>query len=514
MAAESHASGSTAPGSVDTAGHEASPLDSAPPPGFRLRRAATVGQPSQIRRRLTGNNPPPSAENNNNYGFSNIRRRSSTYSEYLETSADELLNPSKSTADETKKSPFVHIPLVSALLPAIAGIFFDNGADFFSDLILLAIAGIFLRWSVTQPWDWYHSAQQVRVVQDEILGGSVFESDSDLELESVSESPAAGLEDVPEGKGKEKETEMETETETKAGTRTRHAATSKNRRWEMRREAAIRELYVHELLALAWCFMFPMLAAYMLHTIRSQLSRPREGLVSDYNLVIFLCAAEVRPVSHLIRMIQQRTLHVQRIVKKDPYVRASVTGDRIQALCDRLEALEARGPVATPEASPSGSNGAVQQPSPEALQKMVESAVSRELRKAVQPELEALSRAMRRYEKKLNLLTNQSDHRIEYVEYRLNDAIALAAVAAKNSSNSQWALTGWLVEKLVTLVMFPLQAVGAVLTFPFRTASTLFRSKEKLTPEKGNRSLRNGRPPIQMQGRGGSDRLGTRVSRR
>jgi len=507
MAAESHASGSAAPGNVDTPGYEASSLDNAPPPGFGLRRAATIGQPSQIRRRLTGNNPPPSIDNNNNT-FSSIRRRSSTYSEYLETSADELLNPSKSTTDEIKKSPFVHIPLVSALLPAIAGIFFDNGADFFSDLILLAIAGIFLRWSVTQPWDWYHSAQQIRVVQDEILGGSVFESDSDLELESVSGSPTTGLGDVPEEKGKEKETETE------AGTGTKHGGAGKNTKWKMRREAAIRELYVHELLALAWCFIFPMLAAYMLHAIRSQLSRPREGLVSDYNLVIFLCAAEVRPVSHLIKMIQQRTLHIQRIVKKDPYVTSSVTGDRIQALCDRLEALEARGAVVTPDEPPSASNDVVQQPSPEALQKMVGSAVSRELRKAVQPELEALSRAMRRYEKKLNLLANQSDHRIEYVEHRLNDAIALAAVAAKNSSNSQWALTGWLVGKLGTLAMFPLQAVSAVLTFPFRTASTLFRSKEKLTPERGNRPLRNGKPPIQMQGRGSSDRLSTRVSRR
>ena len=46
-----------------------------------------------------------------------------------------------------------------------------------------------------------------------------------------------------------------------------------------------------------------MLGAYLLHTIRGQLTRPSEGLVSDYNLTIFLCAAEIRPVSHLIKMI-------------------------------------------------------------------------------------------------------------------------------------------------------------------------------------------------------------------
>ncbi|KAI3336511.1 hypothetical protein HD806DRAFT_8543 [Xylariaceae sp. AK1471] len=482
MADESYASASTTTVNATTPGN-------ASPPAFALRRAATIGQPSQIRRRMTGNNPPPSNDNNT---FANLRRRSSTYSDYLETSADELLNPSKSNAKEIKKSPFVYVPLTVALLPGAAGIFFENGAAFFTDLILLSIAAVFLHWSVTQPWDWYHSAQQVRVIQDEILGDSVFESDSDLE--STSASVATALENVPEEKGKEKETETNMKNDLPAGGKTR---------WEARQAAAVKELYLHEILALAWCFVFPVLGAYLLHTIRNQLTRPSGGLVSDYNLTIFLCAAEVRPISHLIRMIQKRTLHVQAIVAQNPHTKQDVTNDQIQALYDRLEELEARGSPKEP--SPGNS---VQ---PEVPQKLVESAVGREFRRSVQPELEALSRAMRRYEKKLTLLASQTDNKIEYVDYRLNDAIALAAVAAKNS-NSQWALTGWLIEKIVTVVMLPLQAVAAVLTFPFRTASTLFRRKGDTGLEKGLRPLRNGKLPV--QGRGSSDRVPTRVSRR
>ncbi|KAI0110402.1 hypothetical protein GGR51DRAFT_90489 [Nemania sp. FL0031] len=489
MADESYASASTSTINAANPVHEPLSIStgSAAPVGLGLRRAATLGQPSPLRRRFNGPNPPPSADNNT---FTNLRRRSSTYSDYIETSADELLNPSKSNAEENQKSPFVYIPLTLALLPAIAGVFFENGAAFFTDLILLSLAAVFLHWSVTQPWDWYHSAQQVRVVQDEILAGPVFESDSDLDSTSVSATTA--LEDVPEEKGKEKETEPKSPA---------HPA-SRNAKWEARKGTAIKELYVHEIMALAWCFLFPMLGTYLLHTIRGQLSRPSEGLVSDYNLTIFLCAAEIRPVSHLIRMLQQRTLHVQAIVAQNPYTQKVVTNDQIQALQDRLDELEARR---IPKESPTSNS--IQ---PEVPQKLVDSAVAREFRKSIQPELEALNRAMRRYEKKLNLLANQTDHKIEYVEYRLNDAIALAAVAAKNS-NSQWKMTGWLIGGITTGITLPFQAAAAVLTFPFRTASTLFRWKGQPAPEKTHRPLRNGKSSAHG---GSADRVPTRMSRR
>jgi hypothetical protein len=140
----------------------------------------------------------------------------------------------------------------------------------------------------------------------------------------------------------------------------------------------------------------------------------------------------------------------------------------------------------------------------------VESAVGREYRKTVQPELDALNRAMRRYEKKLTLLASQTDNRIEYVEYRLNDAVALAAVASKNSHS--WGLAGWLAGRTATVLMLPIQAAATVVTFPIRTASTLFRWKGQTAPEKAQRPLRNGKSP--SQGRPGSDRVPTRVSRR
>ncbi|KAI1143767.1 hypothetical protein F5Y05DRAFT_362463 [Hypoxylon sp. FL0543] len=493
MADESYATASASTSTLanNTTGQTSSVNVNAPP-GFDLRRAATVGQPTPVRRRPTVNIASPTSEN----GFADIRRRSSIYSDYsltdarrdLETSADELLNPSKSGAKEVDKSPLVYIPLTLALLPAVAGIFFENGSAFFTDLTLLSLAAVFLHWSVTQPWDWYQSAQRLRIMKDAAMTEPVFESDSDGELSSpVPES--AGPENVPDG------TRKQSESEDTLGRRTR--------RWKEQQATAMTELYLHEMAALAWCFIFPVLSAYLLHTIRGQLSRPSGGLVSDYNLTIFLCAAEVRPVAHLMRMLQNRTLHVQRIVTNNPYERQTVTVEQFQALAARLEELETR--------EITGETAAITNTRPDVPQPQLESAVAKEFRSSIQPELDALNRAMRRYEKKLTLLASQTDNRIEYIDYRLNDAIALAAVAAKNS-NSQRGLGTWLIERTVAVVLLPFQAVVAVSTFPFRTASTLLSRKSRSSAEKTQKTIRNGKLPVQA--RNGPDRVATRVSRR
>ncbi|KAI1500391.1 hypothetical protein F5X99DRAFT_419231 [Biscogniauxia marginata] len=478
---------SFAPASTST-GNAAGRASENAPSGFTLRRAATVGQPTYLRRRPTVNASPPLAAENS---FAGNRRRSSLYSDF-ETSADDIFNPSRSSAEPGKKSPFAYVPLTLALLPALAGMLFENGSAFFTDLILLSLAAVFLHWSVTQPWDWYQSAQQVRIVKDEIMTEPVFDSDSDA---ASSGTPSATT--APEESGKQKEPEGSPEKSPRAG----------NKQWEARQAAAIRELYVHEMLALVWCFISPMLGAYLLHTIRGQLTRPSEGLVSDYNLTIFLCAAEVRPVSHLIRMLQDRTLRVQQIVAQNPHTKRTVTVEQFEALHSRLEELEAHT-----ASNPTESNSSA---TPSVPQRVIETAVGREVRSTIQPELDALNRAMRRYEKKLTLLACQTDNRIEYVDYRLNDAIALAAVAAKNS-NARWGLATWLVDKTTSIVVVPIQAALAVFTFPFRTLSTLFNRKRRPPPPaKAQRSSsKNGKLAAQGRSSADRDRVPTRVPRR
>jgi hypothetical protein len=82
-------------------------------------------------------------------------------------------------------------------------------------------------------------------------------------------------------------------------------------------EAAAMNLRRTELIALTSCIVSPLIGAYLLHYIREFLSRPSEGLVSNFNITLFVMAAELRPAMKLMEMIKQRSLHLQKIVHKD-----------------------------------------------------------------------------------------------------------------------------------------------------------------------------------------------------
>lgn len=502
------------------------------PPGFGMRRAVTIDEGPQMRRRRRGNmdpnpNPAPAPVTpmlaDEGGLLAGIRRGSSSFSDFnlgdarrdLGASAEDLLNPSggNRTQSHTRQATS-YLPLVFALLPAVAGVFFQNGASFFTDLILLSLAAVFLHWSVTQPWDWYHETQQVCVVdlEEAVLGES--DPDSDGGPERCATPPGATtLEDIDEDPdhaeertGQEKPNGVTPEKRS-SQPRSRDVQRSAN---EARRaaaaEAAARELRMHEMMALAWCFVFPALSSYLLHTIRGQLSRPSEGLVSDYNLTIFLFAAELRPISHLISMVRARTLRMQRLVANaNPYASPAAAED-LRALSARLNDLEARtatfldpeeddyendknaehlnaSPTSPTSSSTPNPNRRNSKPSLQQHQQQQQIAAATTAAQEVvagtmQPELEALNRAMRRYEKKLAQLATQTDARLEFLDHRVHDAVALAATtgpAGGSDSNNKSRSSGNPLIFALSLVALPLRAALAVLTAPFRAAAAALR---------------------------------------
>lgn len=91
------------------------------------------------------------------------RRRSSLFSENisetrnsLRSSTEDLFLPRVNGASvfdsEQEPSHWHSIPLGLALLPAVVGVFIKNGSAVVTDITLLALAAIFLNWSVRLPW--------------------------------------------------------------------------------------------------------------------------------------------------------------------------------------------------------------------------------------------------------------------------------------------------------------------------------------------------------------------------
>lgn len=246
--------------------------------------------------------------------------------------------------------------------------------------------------------------------------------------------------------------------------------------------AAQKELQLHELLALFACFLFPAIGAWLLHAIRSQLSRPSEGLVSDFNLMIFLLGSEVRPAMHLIKMIQARTLHLQRVVASSLAEDGKIDAGKVHDMEKRLEELEAH--VAD---SVENTQKKIEGASDQVATKTVAQAMS-DIRKGFQPELDALNRAVRRYEKRTTISAIQTETRLQDLESRLRDVVVLAAAAQRNAETQPRNFIFILVNWFCAAIVLPLQYTGYLLTVPSRATSWISTSLSRLLGFKGSKT--------------------------
>lgn len=405
------------------------------------------------------------------------RRRSSILSfssldDATHSFAGDVLNPgsgparSASIDDLSEPTHWHSSPLIFAVLPAVGGLIFNNGSAFVTDVLLLGLAAVFLNWSVRLPWDWYYAAQAIRKDARPRKRTS-----RDIIPERLDEDDAA-LDTA--GSSYEEVSATESEKDNITGAEDIQA-----------REEAAAELRGRERLAFAATFIMPMIAAYGLHLLRSQLSRGPSTLVSDYNLTIFLLAALFRPVRQLVKLVSARTLHLQRVASGvDSQPAAQLPDELVADLNAKLAGLEAK--VADYTAAPAGATVA---------QKAELSDLSAEVRKRYEPRLDGLERAVRRYEKRSTTMVMLTEQRLQNLESRLQDALSLAAVAAQ-SSQRRGVLSN-VMGTATELVAWPFQMVCSIVVLPLRVPGKLY---EKLcarwvgsTPQKSAKRSRANR---------------------
>ncbi|POS86964.1 hypothetical protein EPUL_002407 [Erysiphe pulchra] len=386
-----------------------------------------------------GIQPHFSSEINQDTSRQDTRRRSSNISDYslkdarnsIQASTEDLLFPRLNTLGNESiqvTSPWHSAPLAFALLPALAGILFTNGSGIVTDVMLLGLAAIFLNWSVRLPWEWYHAAQVARKSYEGTRKVEIFNDKVD----------GTTLHNVPE------EDEFLDEINSDP-THVQHPSSQT--------AAAASELSRHESLALLSCFAFPLLGAYLLHSLRSQLKRPSDGLVSNYNLTIFLLASELRPVAHVVKLIQSRTLVLRNVVAYKSH-NNDISTEFTKDLCKRLENLEAQ------YISNGNTNLGTR------IGEKQSNIVTMEVRRNLQPDIDALNRAVRRYEKRATIQAFQTDSRLQELEARLNDYISLAAAAANNNNNRRHVSIIDLIEWVTATIFQPFRIISALISLP------------------------------------------------
>jgi hypothetical protein len=420
------------------------------------------------------------------------RRRSSilsfsSFDDATGSFADDLLNPSSTKKLRKQKqeedSNWHSSPLAFAILPAVAGLFFKDGSAFVTDVLLLGFAALFMNWSIRIPRDWYYAAQAtLREVEPD--------SPSFAETLDTEDSLNDSLDGLPE---------KNNEAEAEAGT---EGATNKSsRNLEARQHAAI-ELRKQELFALFATFTFPAVAAYLLHIIRAQLSRGPTGLVSDYNICVFLLGAEYWPCRQVARLISARTLHLQRTVAElDDIDDSPMSKDSVSSLIARIAELEAR--VA---------DQSLLAPNMSMAQKADVTDLASEIRKRYEPRLEGLERAVRRYEKRSTTMAMVTEQRLQNIEIRLQDTLSLAAAAAHHSQERGPASKTF--SALTSMIIAPLKIMWSICIWPFHLLQELYaKLKIVVLGSKPHRTEKRSTPRHSSKS-GTDDRIKDRPSQR
>lgn len=300
--------------------------------------------------------------------------------------------------------------------------------------------------------DWYRSAQETRQPLPETLQG-----DDDGTIAEEEEEDDDGNDEEREDK---------------------HQKTER-KKIEQISHTAIKELHIHELAALISCFVFPLIGAWLLHGIRGALSRPSEGLVSNYNLTIFLLAAEIRPFAHLLRMVQGRTVYLQRVVAaaaEEEDEDRETDHNKVLDLSARLEDLEAH--VADKAATTTAQNS--KQTTSETVKPEILAQIIFEARQSIQPELDALNRAVRRYEKKTALMAFQTEARMNQLDAQVQDAIALAAAAQRSASDHRQSFAFILLDWMAAVVVVPVRILMQLISLPGKVASICLQNVSAL----------------------------------
>jgi hypothetical protein len=304
-----------------------------------------------------------------------------------------------------------------------------------TDVLMLGLGCLFLYWSVKWPWQWYYAAQAISsTVQD--LDDSVLYDESSGD-EGEEPAPSVPLVDPPVPR-----------------------TDAQSKREQAQRDVASQLLRSDERMALFACFISPLAVAYLLHSIRPYLSRPSGGVVSNSNLTLFVLAAEVRPFLHLSNLVEARTLRLQRIVTSFPLAESDNKQEQIDMLTKRIEEVELRSGAAL-----NGTEKDKKEQSDPSLEKNV--------RQSLQPQLDALNRAVRRYEKRATTQSMVTEARLQDLELRLKDALSLAAAASR--SNQKPGLVGYVLDRSSALITVPLEALVALLFWPFQLGSEFYR---------------------------------------
>ncbi|CEG78752.1 hypothetical protein RMATCC62417_13314 [Rhizopus microsporus] len=256
--------------------------------------------------------------------------------------------PSSSVGDDF--SAAVSWPILLAGVPTL-GAFFAGSSEIWSDFIMILLILFYVYKWMTVPWSYYESARIRRVIHQQ----------SSVEL--------------------------------KAGPKAEEAAYLRKLQTEREKQQSIHaELRRHELAGLVWVVLSPLIAGYTLQYSRYFFANT-DKYISAFNITVFTLAASIKPLSHVIFLLQERTLYLQN--------EAAFSETEIEMLQSRIRFLEKEIDVLRRAYATKKDLG--------------------QITEDINPTLQQLTKTLHRFEKRDNALRTWSQQHFTAIEQKVKE---------------------------------------------------------------------------------------------
>ncbi|KAI9316900.1 hypothetical protein BX666DRAFT_1947820 [Dichotomocladium elegans] len=329
----------------------------------------------------------------------------------------------ESTDNANGFSASVSWPILLAVVPTV-GAFFTGSTDAWSDFVVILLILYYVYKWMTVPWSYYESARSRRLIHQR------------------SNPPVVDNDDA---ESKKKLSEY------------------------LHRQSISDELRRHELAGLVWVVLSPILAGYTLQYSRYFLSN-YERYMSSFNVIIFVLAASLKPLAHVLMLLRERTLYLQSEMQGSES-QVKILQRKMDLMEDELDTL--RKAFATKKDLGQVTDG-------------------------LNPTIQHLAKTIRRFEKKESEIRSWSESRFSAIEQKVQEFDEFICYRIEEEQRQSahgmvvtlvllpFNITLWIAKRMTGLLPGPRALLGSTASVATTSKPTLHhsqRSKVSLPPK-------------------------------
>lgn len=223
--------------------------------------------------------------------------------------------------------------------------------------------------------------------------------------------------------------------------------TSNQDKMTTKQKEIAKQLRYAELQAFGGLILGPLLGAALLNYVRSSMARPANGLITNFNITVFVLAAEIRPLKIAFTFLTDRSSGLQDELVDVVYARYDELVSKLSKVQQDLAEMK-QG-----QSSPRNNTSSGQ------MNHHANNSIS---------DVDQIKNALRRFERHESQLKQHYDEKLYALERRLADITNRPQVVSGSGSG--------MLHSLESALLFPIKVGWVLLTLPFKSVGYVGKS--------------------------------------